>query len=66
MATKDHNPDQVAWTVKDWRAAVGGISQAYFYEIKAAAKIRTKKCGGKRLVLTPPLDFVESLPEDDA
>lgn len=60
MAEKQANPDQVAWSIKNFCAAVD-ISPAYAYELLAAGKIRAVKVGGKRLITTSPRDFIASL-----
>jgi len=52
---------QVAWSLKNWCAALD-ISQSFAYELIAAGQIKTRKCGGKRLIETPPDAFLASLP----
>jgi hypothetical protein len=53
-------PDQVAWSVRHWCEATD-LSPAYCYELLAAGKIEGVRCGGKRLILTPPRESLESL-----
>jgi hypothetical protein len=60
MAKAQQNPEQVAWSVKRWCAAVD-ISPAYFYELLAAGRVKAVRLGGKRLVVTPPAAFLASL-----
>jgi hypothetical protein len=53
-------PEQVAWSVRNWCAATD-LSPAYCYELLAAGKIQSVKVGGKRLIVTPPREFLASL-----
>ena len=53
---------RAGYTVKDWCFQVS-ISSAYFYELKSKGLIDTAKIFGKVLILTDPLDFVESFRE---
>ena len=64
MEIKD-SPEQVAWSVKHWCAATD-LSPAYCYELLAAGKIEGVKIGGKRLITTPPRDFLASLRSEAA
>jgi hypothetical protein len=59
MAVRQHNPNQVAWSVKSWCADTD-TSPAYVYELLAAKKIDSVKLGGKRLIVTKPADFIAS------
>jgi hypothetical protein len=58
--SQQHNPDKVAWSVKNWCADTD-LSPAYAYELIAAKTIESKKCGGKRLITTAPRDFLARL-----
>ena len=53
-------PEQIAWSVRHWCEATD-LSPAYCYELLAAGKIEGVKVGGKRLILTSPHAFLESL-----
>jgi len=52
---------KVAWTITEWRQAVG-LSRAFIYELIAAGKISAVKVGARRLIVTPPALFIASLP----
>ena len=47
------------WSVKEW-AEAAGISRASVYELLPA--LQTRKFGGKRIILTHPRDWLQSLP----
>jgi excisionase family DNA binding protein len=57
----DYQPAKVAWTIAEWRQAVG-LSRAFVYELIAAGKISAVKVGARRLIVTPPALFIASLP----
>lgn len=65
MSQRPFNPNQVSWSVRSW-AADTDLSPAYIYELIAAGTIRSTKIGGKRLITTPPRDFIASLQGDAA
>ena len=52
--------NRFGWSINDW-AKAAGISRASVYEIMNAGQIETVKFGGKRLVLTHPRDWLNSL-----
>ena len=56
--------ERAAWSVRNWAAATD-LSDALVYELIAAGRIQSTKLGRKRLILTPPREFVES-PGDEA
>lgn len=56
---------KAAWSVKNWCAALD-LSPAYVYELLAAQKISSIKCGGKRLITTSPREFVAKLARVEA
>ena len=64
MQTKS-TPEQVAWSIKNWCAATD-LSPSYCHELLIAGKIDAVKCGGKRLILTPPREFLASLRNEAA
>ena len=45
-----------AYTVKEARALIGGISQAGFYKLVNAGELKTIKIGGRRLVPAESID----------
>jgi hypothetical protein len=53
---------QLGWPLNDW-AKVVGCSRALVYELLADRKIASKKLGAKRLIVTPPAEFLASLPD---
>ena len=55
-------PEKVAWSITEWRQAVG-CSRAQVYVLIARGEIDSRVMGTKRLILTPPLDYVRSLPQ---
>jgi hypothetical protein len=65
MSQRPFNPNQVAWSVKSWCADTD-LSPAYCYELIQAGTIDSCKIGGKRLITTPPRDFVEGLRDEPA
>lgn len=60
MVHTDNSIDRFGWSVNDW-AAAAGISRASVYELMTAKRIETVKFGGKRLVITHPRAWLESL-----
>jgi predicted site-specific integrase-resolvase len=52
--------ERVAWSVKDWAAAVS-VSRVTVHRLIKADMIRTKLMGRKRLILTTPEEYVEGL-----
>jgi excisionase family DNA binding protein len=60
-ALANHPQGKVAWTVTEWRQAVG-LSRAYTYELLAAGRIEAVKAGARRLIVTPPAAYIASLP----
>jgi excisionase family DNA binding protein len=59
-ASSDRQPGKVAWTIAEWRQAVG-LSRAFIYELIAAGRIDSVKVGARRLIVTPPAFFIASL-----
>jgi len=51
---------RVAWSVKDWAAAVS-VSRVTVYRLVRANAIRSKLMGRKRLILTTPEEYVDGL-----
>lgn len=52
--------EKLGWSCKDWQHATG-ISHSSVYELLKANKLDSVKFLGKRLILTSPRDFLESL-----
>lgn len=59
-------PVRVAWSVRDWAEAVS-CSRVTVYRLIRSQAIRSRLMGRKRLILTPPDEYVDSLnrTEDD-
>lgn len=51
---------RVAWSVKDWAAAVS-CSRVTVHRLIKGNVIKSKLMGRKRLILTPPEEYVASL-----
>jgi len=51
---------RVAWSIKDWAAAVS-ISRVTVHRLVKANAIRSTLMGRKRLILTTPEEYVEGL-----
>ena len=60
MPKRQATPDQVAWSVKNWCADID-LSESYAYELIGARVIDSVKIGGKRLITTPPREFIARL-----
>lgn len=54
----DENVNRVGWSLNTWRREAGGFSRAFMYELINDGKIETAKVGGRRVILTPPRDFL--------
>lgn len=52
--------DKFGWSVNNWSAAAD-VSRSSTYELIADNKIKSVKFGGKRIILTHPREFLESL-----
>lgn len=53
---------QVAWSINEWARSVG-VSRSYVTAMISANKIESVKLGYKRLITTPPGEFVKLLPK---
>jgi predicted site-specific integrase-resolvase len=51
---------RVAWSVRDWAAAVS-VSRVTVHRLVKADLIKSKLMGRKRLILTTPEEYVEGL-----
>jgi hypothetical protein len=58
MANIQISGDRYGWSVNDWAGATG-ISRASVYEI--LTDLESIKFGGRRLILTHPREWLESL-----
>ena len=47
------------WGVNTWREAVGGLSRDTVYKLIQRGQIDTAKVGGRRIILTPPREFLD-------
>jgi len=57
-ADRAHSSEQLAWSVKNFCDATD-LSPAYIYELLGAGKLESVKIGGKRLIVTPPREFID-------
>jgi excisionase family DNA binding protein len=57
----DPNPI-VAWTVRDW-ARQTSLSKSYVYVLLEKRRIASVKAGKRRLITTPPDQYIASLAE---
>ena len=57
MSARQPRPTQVGWSVKNWCADTD-LSESYAYELIGAKVIDSVKIGGKRLITTPPREFI--------
>jgi hypothetical protein len=57
--------EQIAWSVRHWCAATD-LSASYVWLLIAEKRISSVKTGNKRLILTSPQAFLESLATDAA
>jgi predicted site-specific integrase-resolvase len=55
-----HNTQRVAWSVADWAEACS-CSRVTVHRLISQGKLRSRLLGRKRLILTPPEEYVESL-----
>jgi predicted DNA-binding transcriptional regulator AlpA len=60
MVHTDNTTERYGWPVNDW-AHAAGISRASVYELLSSETLETVKFGGKRLILTHPRAWLESL-----
>ncbi|HVO04726.1 MAG TPA: hypothetical protein VMT54_21195 [Candidatus Cybelea sp.] len=65
MANEPTKSERIAWSPKDWGAAIG-VSHTTVYQLIADQKVRSVKLGGKRLITTPPVEFIASLTQPQA
>ena len=54
------NSERVAWSVRDWAQAVS-CSRVTVHRLVKAGRIRSRLMGRKRLILTPPEEYVKNL-----
>lgn len=52
--------EKCGWRVNEWASAVS-LSRARVYELLADQTIASVRCGGARIIVTPPKQFLESL-----
>jgi hypothetical protein len=67
MSTRHHDPrgdhGPKGWRVPEW-AERTTLSSAYVRLLIKAGKIRSVKAGTARIILTPPLEYLEALAAD--
>ena len=54
------NGKQLDWRVNEY-AQIIGLGHAYTYEMIREGRIKSVKCGGARIITTPPEEFIASL-----
>lgn len=54
------DPSQVAWSVNQWCEEVGGLGRQVVYNLIKSGELQTAKFGSRRVILTPPLKFLEA------
>lgn len=57
--------ERYAWSVLEWARAVS-LSRAYVYVLMDEKRIRSVKCGSRRLITTAPTEFLKQLAEASA
>ncbi len=55
-------PNRAAWSVNEW-CDEARIGRTRCYEELAGGRIKAKKCGSRTLIVTPPADWLASLPD---
>jgi hypothetical protein len=58
--TATDQPQKFGWRPIEWSEAAG-CSRSYTYQLMAAKRLRTVKVGTMRVILTHPVEFLESL-----
>lgn len=53
---------KTAWSIAEWCDEVG-IGRKLFYKELKGGRLKAKKCGGRTLVVTSPLEWLENLPD---
>ena len=59
--TEDQIASKKGWTVTEWRHEVG-ISPAFTWRLIRDDRVRSVKLGKRRLITTPPAEFLANLP----
>jgi len=57
--------EKAGWAILEWSAAVG-CGRSYTYELLTAGRITSVKLGRRRLIITPPAQFLAELAEQQA
>ena len=57
------NRQKFGWRVDEWKDAVG-VGHTMIFQLLRERKIQSVKAGGRRLILTHPADFLNSLKEE--
>jgi|HubBroStandDraft_2_1064218.scaffolds.fasta_scaffold2432704_1 hypothetical protein len=55
---------QAGWRIKDWGEAVS-LSRSSVFNLLRDQRIEARKYGRSTIILTPPEDFLQSLPVRD-
>lgn len=53
-------PTKAGWRVNEW-ASDAGLSRAYVYNLLKAGTVRSVKVGSRRIIVTPPGEFLAAL-----
>lgn len=58
----DHAPAKFGWTPTEYCAAIG-CKRSKLYQLINAGKIKAKKNGKNTIIVTPPREYLASLPD---
>jgi hypothetical protein len=67
MQTHNHQsidantPMKAGWRVREWCGAVG-VGRSHLYELLNQKKVRAVKSGKATIIVTPPQEYLASLP----
>ena len=61
MHTEEYRKqDKVAWTVEEWKTATG-LGNTTVFELMKRGALRSVSVGRRRLILTSPVEYLNSL-----
>jgi excisionase family DNA binding protein len=61
----DRSSTKAGWPTDEWCSDTG-VGRSTSYELEAAGKIKAVRVGKKRVITTPPREFLASLAEEQA